>query len=860
MGSFLLSLLLACTTPVKDPEGEAPYPVTGDSGDTEGPVEGAVIDVGPGATLPLRILPLGDSITEYGYRYDLWTRLVDAGWSFNMVGSMSDAPLLDGQPHDWPTYAGQSLDPDHEGHAGWTSTDILQNPGTWDQDRGSLQEWLLSTTPDVALIHLGTNDAFYEENTDHLTNNLATIIAALRRDNPRVRIHLAQIIPLVHEHWQGGTYDRWVRDYNAHIPELATALSTESSPIVIVDQYSGFDGYADTYDLIHPNAAGDAKVATRWWESLESTLAPVPADDDYSTSAADLQVAPEEGLLANDRGARGSARVELLVPPTLGSLSLRSDGGFSYTGAGTDQFTYRLNDGVATSAAATVRLCAGPGCADQPPSGYFVDCSAGDDVAAGDSPATAWRSLARLAEEPLGPGDAVWFLAGSTCTGTLHLSGSGSAAAPIRVGAWGEGLPPRIRGEGEAALRLEDQSFVTVEGLEIEGGSRWGIYVTTTGQVQGITLRNLEVHGVHGAGGADAKATGLVVFTVSNAAAWFEDVVVEDVVAWDSNMWAGIFLYGTAWREGGPRSRNILFRNNVVHDVAGDGIVVFGAEDVLMEGNLAYECGQIQTDAVGTPNAIWTWDCQQCTVQFNEAHHTHSPGNDGGAFDIDWDNVDNVVQYNYGHHNDGYCVAVFAAEGSTTRGSVVRYNLCLNNGQGEDQAFQGDIYLTTWNGGSLGDVQVYNNTVRRSAGWPALVVLATPGAGSGIWNNIFVTERDWLATIAGEVELGNNLWWTTADQAWFDDGGAGWYDGVAAWERAGGGAGNLSADPVLVGGFGKAGLQLGAGSPAIDAGKSLDDPGLCDGFGSALSGDPDVGAHQFGGQAAEACGVVSTAR
>lgn len=846
-------LLGGCATDVGDRARDTDRPVdTADTGDPAAPPSWTVHDVGPGATRPLRITPLGDSITEYGYRYDLWTGMVDAGWSFDLIGSMSGAPLRDGVETTWPAHAGLTLDADHEGHAGWTSTDILQNPGTWDQDRGTVHDWLGAYTPDLVLIHLGTNDAFYEFDADRVTDALATLIGALRLANPRVQVHLAQIIPLVYEHWQGGTYDKWVRRYNEAIPGLAAALDRAESPVVVVDQYTGFDGATETYDGIHPNAAGDAKVAARWLASLEAHAAPAAVDDTYTTAAETLEVAPAAGLLANDRGLRGTATVELVTPPEGGTLTLRTDGGFTWTG-GAGTFTYRLDDGVAVSAPATVTVCAGAACAADPPAGFYVDCAAGDDTADGTAPGRAWRSLDRLAVEPLGPGSAVWFVAGTTCAGTLRLDGSGRAGAPIRVGAWGEGAPPTIRGTGEAVLRLDDQSFVTLSGLELDGGTRWGVYVTAGGLVEGITLRDLEVHGVRSRGGADAKATGLVVFTVESAAGWFEDILVEEVVAWDTNLWSGIFLYGTAWRQDGPRSARITFRGNVVHDVAGDGIVAFGAEDVLVEGNLAYEVGQIATDAVGTPNAIWTWDCHRCTVQFNEAHHAHSPGNDGGGFDIDYDTRDNVVQYNYAHHNDGYCVSVFAAEGSTTTGAVVRHNVCLDNGQGEDQAFQGDLYLTAWNGGVLGDVLVTHNTVVRSEGWPALVVLAAPGAGSGIYNNLFVTRTDWLATVVDGVDVSDNLWFTEADAAWFDDDGAGWFDGVAAWEAATGRSGNQFVDPQLVGGFGKAGAQLGAGSPAIDAGRELADPGACDGFGHALVGAPDLGAHAYGAPDDPAC-------
>ena len=63
----------------------------------------------------LRIMPLGDSITEgagatstAGYRGPLWTLLANAGYNVDYVGSnTTNQDKTNG------------MDPDHEGHGGW---------------------------------------------------------------------------------------------------------------------------------------------------------------------------------------------------------------------------------------------------------------------------------------------------------------------------------------------------------------------------------------------------------------------------------------------------------------------------------------------------------------------------------------------------------------------------------------------------------------------------------------------------------------------------------------------------------------------------------------------------------------------
>ena len=80
------------------------------------------------------------------------------------------------------------------------------------------------------------------------------------------------------------------------------------------------------------------------------------------------------------------------------------------------------------------------------PATYYVDATAGDDAAAGTSPQTAWKTLARVAKAELADGDAVLLRRGATFRETLTPPRGGRAGWPIRFGAYGEGAPPRISG------------------------------------------------------------------------------------------------------------------------------------------------------------------------------------------------------------------------------------------------------------------------------------------------------------------------------------------------------------------------------------------------------------------------------
>jgi lysophospholipase L1-like esterase len=192
-------------------------------------------------------MPLGDSITEGGggyatYRYWLQKDLAKAGLAADFVGSQHGS--------HWGKPRFSDFDPDHEGHWGWTS----------EQVRERIDEWAAAARPDVVLMHLGTNDLVARP--DVIPQNLAAIIASLRKANPRVTVFVARLIPV-----RG--FDREsLERANDSIERMAKDRSTKESRVIVVPQDSGFDATADTVDGIHPNESGERKMASRWLEAM----------------------------------------------------------------------------------------------------------------------------------------------------------------------------------------------------------------------------------------------------------------------------------------------------------------------------------------------------------------------------------------------------------------------------------------------------------------------------------------------------------------------------------------------------------------------------------------------------------------
>ena len=200
-----------------------------------------------------KIMPLGDSITESSdglptYRYYLWKSTLAKGYRIDFVGSKRG--VLNGRPlHD-------DFDQDHEGHSGWRADEIL----------AQIPQWARASSPDFVLLLAGHNDLCQGQDVASTVNDLAAIVDALRAVNGNVVVLVAALtasalpchvqIPLL----------------NAQLPAMVNAKSTPQSPVLLVDQYTGFTPATMTFDGVHPNAAGQSQIGERWFKDLAPLL------------------------------------------------------------------------------------------------------------------------------------------------------------------------------------------------------------------------------------------------------------------------------------------------------------------------------------------------------------------------------------------------------------------------------------------------------------------------------------------------------------------------------------------------------------------------------------------------------------
>lgn len=199
---------------------------------------------------------MGDSITQgdttfNSYRRPLWHRLQAAGASVDFIGTLTSN--FQGPPPN------PDFDLHHEGHRAWRADEI----------RNSLPGWLTTYTPDVVLVHLGTNDALQNHGgANFLAETIADlegIIRTLQSDNPNVTVLLAKLIPTTEI-----VENNRITSLNAQIDGIASRTTTLDSRVVVVDQSSGFSLATDTNDGLHPNSSGETKMANKWFDALNT--------------------------------------------------------------------------------------------------------------------------------------------------------------------------------------------------------------------------------------------------------------------------------------------------------------------------------------------------------------------------------------------------------------------------------------------------------------------------------------------------------------------------------------------------------------------------------------------------------------
>lgn len=204
---------------------------------------------------PLRIMPLGDSITEAeaghnSYRRSFYKNLVAAGCKIDLVGSKTGVSRLGKRNSGSTSAPNADFDQNHEAYWDYHTQEVI----------GLAASRVAAAAPDVVLVHIGSNDIIRGQAADSAAAEVGTLIDTIRSANPDVHIVLAKIIP---------NSKSSVTAFNNALNSIVSSRQQSRSPIVLVDQASGYS-VADNYDGVHPNALGETKIANKFSNAVLS--------------------------------------------------------------------------------------------------------------------------------------------------------------------------------------------------------------------------------------------------------------------------------------------------------------------------------------------------------------------------------------------------------------------------------------------------------------------------------------------------------------------------------------------------------------------------------------------------------------
>ncbi len=444
---------------------------------------------------------------------------------------------------------------------------------------------------------------------------------------------------------------------------------------------------------------------------------------------------------------------------------------------------------------------------------YYVDASGGNDAGNGASPASAWKTLAKVNSAVLQPGDSVLFKRGETWRGQL-VPRSGSSSGHITYGAFGTGAKPLILG---SVRRNRTSDWVS------EGGNIWTTTAAFNADVGNLILNGEKICGVKVASRGELNAQGkfwfngstrtVSMYSGSNPASHYSDIecaVTAYIINEAGKSWViydNLALkYGGSHGIGGSAISHIIVKDLDISWIGGgaqdasgirfgNGIEFIGAaSDILVEGCRIWEC----YDAGLTNQNL------SATLQSNIHYRNNTVWNCEYSFEY-WSNQ----------------------SGATTRDIYFENNTCAYAGGGWGYAQRplktGRHLHFDDNRATTSNFHIRNNVFYQARDNNIYL--------SPTWNNLSALDMDyncWHNSLTGNMAVWQGTYYPMTQ--------------FASWQsRSGKDAHGITGDP-LFSGAGALDFRLTSGSPCIDAGY----PGSTDPDGTTA----DLGAEPYGGGAA----------
>ena len=220
---------------------------------------------------PLRILPLGDSITygshgqdTAGYRGPLYQLLTNANYRIDYVGT-------DGGTQGSVIRLPDS-DHEHEGHSGWGTANIptVSRMGVYDALPNVFSRIL---APNIVLLHIGTNDAEDAPTMPEIVARYRKILDRITTFQPSAHVIVTTPLRRAQERQEKLLSTHLV----PYVKPLAEEYARRGKRVHFLDMRACIS-LDDLDDGLHPTCAGYAKMAAAWFGAIRRI---VPRPDAY---------------------------------------------------------------------------------------------------------------------------------------------------------------------------------------------------------------------------------------------------------------------------------------------------------------------------------------------------------------------------------------------------------------------------------------------------------------------------------------------------------------------------------------------------------------------------------------------------
>ncbi len=368
-----------------------------------------------------------------------------------------------------------------------------------------------------------------------------------------------------------------------------------------------------------------------------------------------------------------------------------------------------------------------------------------------------WKTLDKINNLQLMPGDVVYLNGGDTLNGTLQLHRiHGNDQLPVIIRSYGK-KRCIINAKDSAAIVMDSCSYLLCSNIILigsgrkEGNTKDGLIVNNSHHIQ---IKHMDI--------ARFQKAGLLIhnsFTVK----------ANDVYAHD-NGFSGIYISGEYGDKLHCKDIQIIgchAENNPgdptnFSNHSGNGILAGFCTNVLIDSCVANSNGWDMPRTGNGPVGIWCFEADIVVIQhcISYENKTSKGGEDGGGYDLDGGTTNSIIQYCLSYRNSGSAFGIFQYDGASPwHDNVIRF--CISEDDGNVSAAHAAAYI--WNSShdssQFNNFLFYNNTLYNSTGNAVAYASESEHSGFQFYNNIFVAKESLLrGDYEKDVFLGNDWW------------------------------------------------------------------------------------------------------